>query len=501
LESQNRTDQLQVFPNQYVPLAAVNSGQFDWDLSFTDPNWSAAAFATFGLDAVADPKGIKYLQNTTASTGWITYQESSMFPTLGVSISAQVGPGTGTLQAYVSLDGVTWSQAVPFTIANDVSSYQLYADLSSVASGLYKYFIKIELDGAVQVHKIRISPVVQTSKFLFPRLTPGTVNSISYTDASPVGQGRATDITAMVPTGKSLIRGVTAISLVPESPTYSLSRDFAAANLVDGNPESIAYPGSSHLDYQIQLNGPHHVSGLSIDWNRYGMDPSFVKSWTVYRRNGNQPWQAASSGGYPGQATTTVAFDGVATDVRIVADSINWIGIYEVRVYGTTVSPQPVAPTTVRSNVTESQTYSISPGYGAANLIDGSASTAAYPASPKIDYQLGFISPTHLTWMRITWGSFGSKAGYVNNWSVLGRTAADQPWAVLAQGGFPNGLRHSVGCEFYFQLDRRIRGRVWRCAFSRRYRVVKHPGTGRPCRSQSSRPKPFDRGLPGRTGT
>jgi hypothetical protein len=439
IEDRNRTDQLQVFPDQFVPLDAVNSGQFAWDLSYGLPDWKSLTASINNVDVVSDPSGVLYLQNTTSSAGSVVYSESSMFPVLGLSIAAQVGPNAGTMQAYVSLDGINWSSPVSFVPANDISSYQLYADLSSVASGFYKYFIKVELSGGMQLHKLRITPCVQVSKFLFPALTPGTTNTIFYNDSSNIPQGRIMDVTTEIPTGKPLIRGLVAKSLVPESVTYSLSRDLSAANLVDRDPESMAYPAAPHLDYQISMRGPYHVTGISIDWGKFGTDSRYISSFSILAKNGTRPWQVIATGGFPAQETSSPVFDGTATDVRIIADSSsgNWIGIYDVRLFGTALPQQQIVPATVQSNVPENFTYSISRGYGATNLIDGSWRTFAYPASQKLDYQLGFAATTHLTWSRITWGRFGSSPGYIDNWSMLGRTAPDQPWITLAQGGFP----------------------------------------------------------------
>lgn len=438
MHSENRTDQLQVTPDQFVPLDAVNSGQFDWDLSFSASRWNTLPYAISNVAVSADSKGVSYLQNTTADNGSVTYFESTMFPTLGLGIAAQIGPGTGAMQAYVSLDGVTWSNPVPFTAVNNISSYQLYADLNSVASGFYKYFIKIELSGAMQVHKLRISPVVQVSRFIFPSLSAGATNTLNYLDASATAQSRTMEITTEIPGGDPQIRGLQAISQVPENATYSIARDYGAANLVDGDPESFAYPASTHLDYQISLNGPHHVTGISIDWGKFGTNPIYISSFSVLARKGpQQPWQTVVKGGYPGQSTSNPALDCTATDLRIVADSSNWIGIYELRVFGTAVSPNPIVPISIVSNVPESPIYSLARNEGAANLTDGSANTFAYPAAPNLDYQMGFAAPSDIGWMRVTWGYFGSRAGYVDQWSILGRTGSDQPWITLAQGGFP----------------------------------------------------------------
>ncbi len=117
----------------------------------------------------------------------------------------------------------------------------------------------------MRLHKIRISPIVQTAKWIFPVLTAGSANQFVYDDASPVNRVREMTITTEVPAGSPQIRGLQAQSLVPEDPVYSLARDYGAANLVDGDMDSLAYPSARHIDYAIHLNGPHVVSGVSID--------------------------------------------------------------------------------------------------------------------------------------------------------------------------------------------------------------------------------------------
>src|SRR5262249_48562348 len=242
-------------------------------------------------------------------------------------------PASGGSLRVSFFDGVTWSNPVTFQPTTDVSSFNVSANLTALARGYYSYDLRIELVGAVKVHKLRITPAVQTAEGLFPALVAGTVNQLSYSDESPQSQARSMRVTGAVPSGKPLIRGVHAKSLFPESPVYSLGRDYGAANLVDGDPDSLAYPSSRHIDYVIQLPGTHQVSGISIDWNYFGTQAPYVKSWQVLGRRGNQPWQSLATGGFPGVATLDVPLNATLTEVRIVADGYNSLGIYDVRVF------------------------------------------------------------------------------------------------------------------------------------------------------------------------
>ncbi|MGB8130683.1 MAG: hypothetical protein WCG81_12895, partial [Candidatus Angelobacter sp.] len=220
----------------------VGSGQFNWDLSFADANWKASPYLTGNLDVFSDATGSKYLAPVANAFGWLYYRESFMFPILGLSVTAQSTPNKGNMYAYFSTDGAHWSAPVPFTTTGAASGYQWSADLSTFAKGNYTYYVAVQISTGSQLHRLRISPVVQMSKWIFPSLAAGTSNQLQYSDSSPVVQPRRVEVISRVPAGNPEIRGLQAESLVTESPTSSLARDYGAANLVDGNPDSLAYP-------------------------------------------------------------------------------------------------------------------------------------------------------------------------------------------------------------------------------------------------------------------
>ncbi len=457
LSSDNQEDTVQFYSIGQVPVPnGVSSIQFDWNLTFAYAGWKQPAYLTSGVDVAADSSGANSLANTSTVPGYLVYRESSLFPVLALRILAQLAPGSsGSLQAYYSADGTNWSNGVPFQPTSGDSSFDLRADLSSLAGGASTYYVKVELDGAVQLHRLRISPVVQASLILFPRLQAGNQNQLVYQDLSAATQARALKVTTKVPTGKPLIRGVHAVSLIPESAAYSLAQDYAAANLVDGDLDSLAYPGSSHIDYVIQLNATYNVTGVSIDWGYFGSDARYVQSWQIQGRSGDQDWQELASGGFPGQATMDVPLNVTATELRLVASAGNWIGTYEVRVFGVAAPPfSTLLAAAVQSNVPENPIYSIARNYGAANLIDGDPKTLAYAGSKNLDYQISPGTLTHLSSANITWGYFGTNSAYVSSWSLLGRNGASQ-WTTLAQGGFPNSATTQINLDF-FATDVRI---------------------------------------------
>jgi hypothetical protein len=119
----------------------------------------------------------------------------------------------------------------------------------------------------------------------------------------------------------------------------------------------------------------------------------------------------------------------------VAANGAEPVGVNEVELLGSRTAVNNTY--TVQSNVPESLS-SIANHYGALSLIDGDVGTLAYPGGPHIDYQVSFGATKHLSQAVLDWGVFGTKADYVQSWSLLGRTGPGQPWFNLAQGGFPD---------------------------------------------------------------
>jgi hypothetical protein len=450
VHSENLQDNLQFFSEgTYLAPSRVNSAELKWDLSFGNGYALKYAYAGSGIQVATDSTGARVLVNASASPGYVVYQEFSPFPVLGASVDAQFGADNdGTLRAYISTDGIHWPSLIPFQSALGQSSFDQRADLTAAVAGVYSYFVKIELDGGSQVHRLRIISRMQTASFFFPSLKSGNPNQLTYSDSSPLTQARTLRVTTAIPAGNHEITGMRAQSLVPENTVYSITQDHGAANLVDGDPDSLAYPGGSHLDYLIPLNASYHVTAASIDWDYFGTDTRYVKSWQILASNGGQSWQVVASGGFPGIATLDIKLDTVATALRIIVDGSNWIGIYDLRLFGTVTAPSfPVTPLTAVSNVPESPAYSLALNYGAANLVDGNPKTLAYPGFPKVDYSISLPRSTHVTSAVINWDYFGTVPGYIDSWELFGRNGADQPWIPLSQGSFPNTSSSTISLD------------------------------------------------------
>lgn len=422
--------------------AAVTSGEFQWDFDFGSSMWSNYVSSQAGIYVTAGLNGLPVLADNSSTDGYLVFPQSSPYPVFSLLVSAQAGisASNGSALAYLSLDGVSWSSAVPLSANSPGSAYDLAADLSSLARGANSYYIKLELAGGIEISNLQIRSIVQVAKSVFPALTAGAVNNLNYADLSPQGQGRSVEITVAVPQGSLPLHGLSAASQVTEDAFYSIAEGYQAAHLVDGDSDTLAYPGSTQLDYVVHLNGISHVSAASIEWGYFGTDPGYVQSWNLYGRNGTQAWQLLSSGGFPNASTTNLALDAYATDLRITAASNNWIGIYEFRAYGGG-APSSLAglnALTASSQVAEDPIYSLGEGYGAANLVDGSPNTLAYPGASHIDYVINMGGAVaHVSDVKVTWGAFGSDPNYIQSWTLYGRNG-NQAWQTITSGGFPN---------------------------------------------------------------
>jgi hypothetical protein len=231
---------------------------------------------------------------------------------------------------------------------------------------------------------------------------------------------------------------VQATSAVPETVSGE-----GAANLIDGNLNSLAFPGSNHLDYTITLSAPTHVSGAAISWGSYGMGTGAVQSWTLYGRDGSyNAWQSLATGGAPNAGTTGLALNQRVTDLRIVADGPQNIGIYEVTVAGATA----LSGLSAIDNIGEVLWYS---GYGPpALMFDGNDyGPSAYPADPFLDYSIPLPASTYVDGVRIVWGNFGTNDIYMSDWELYGQKANSTEWVSLARGGFPNAFDTVVNVQ------------------------------------------------------
>ncbi len=93
-------------------------------------------------------------------------------------------------------------------------------------------------------------------------------------------------------------------------------------------------------------------------------------------------------GGLPNASEMDIPVDTILTDLRLTAIGNNWIGVYELKVYGDETAAisasSQLAPVSVSSNVPVSSAQ----GYPTASLMDRNPSTLAYLAAPEVDFSV-----------------------------------------------------------------------------------------------------------------
>lgn len=217
-------------------------------------------------------------------------------------------------------------------------------------------------------------------------------------------------------------------------------------NLVDGDENTFGYPGSVSVDYTIDPGQSTYFDGARVVWGSFGRSTQYVQSWRLLGLASDGTWEVVARGGFPDSTETVIPVHNRYRKLRIAADGPNWLGIYEVQVFGMAVPP--AGKLTVQSNVVEDPVYSLARHFQASNLVDGDPTTLAYPASTHVDYQVSLGQPMQLSSSSINWGGFGTSPVYVRSWSLLARNGANQQWVTLATGGFPNSTTTLLNLDF-----------------------------------------------------
>jgi hypothetical protein len=106
-------------------------------------------------------------------------------------------------------------------------------------------------------------------------------------------------------------------------------------HLSDGDPSTLAYPGAIAFDYQLDYGSDIQIDGANIDWGAFGTNPIYIQSWDILgQRDQEATWSPVARGGYPNSIKTWAAIHRTFRKLRIRATSVNWIGLYELSVYG-----------------------------------------------------------------------------------------------------------------------------------------------------------------------
>jgi hypothetical protein len=415
-------------------------------------------FAQHGLSYADETSGVqrtmgaggRWAVTTQTPNGTLKFYRKSPFPVTSLRVKSKfaIQSSQGSVAIRVSTDGVTWSRAMPLQGGIITTGGEGMVDFSAYVLGTTTAAIQIILGGsagAAELFSIDIETEAQLSKKMLPHVVPGQMNSFRYRDLSPSEQARAIDIELAIGTGRGELPVASAESLIPEDPQYSSAFNYQASNLIDNSSTSLAYPASFNVDYVLTLERQADVKQISLWWGSFGTDLQYVKNWAVYGRSNNQSaWALLSSGGSPGAAISDIALNGRVAQIKITADSNNWIGLYEAKVYGDETAPAiPPGQLTTVSQVPEDAVNSLGLHYQAANLTDGNTTTLAYPAAVHVDYVSSLNDVFHLSSATIVWGYFGTNPIYIGSWTLYGRNGPGS-WNVLASGGFPGAESTTV---------------------------------------------------------
>jgi len=124
---------------------------------------------------------------------------------------------------------------------------------------------------------------------------------------------------------------VSVSSNVPISPTSG----YPTSNLTDGNGSTPAYPGAPEVDYELDFGSDTLVDFANVTWGYFGTSPIYVQGWTLFgQRDGDFGWTALAQGGYPNANETQADVRRYVRRLRLRADSLNWIGVYDLSVFG-----------------------------------------------------------------------------------------------------------------------------------------------------------------------
>jgi len=100
-----------------------------------------------------------------------------------------------------------------------------------------------------------------------------------------------------------------------------------------------------------------------------------------------------------------------------------------------------------KSNVRESEEFSVARGETAEKLIDGSKDTRAAPAGHNFDYTISLANLYSINKINLSWGDDGQASGYIDSWK-LESSVDGENWEVIASGDFPKERETSVRKDF-----------------------------------------------------
>lgn len=240
-------------------------------------------------------------------------------------------------------------------------------------------------------------------------------------------QGGPGSPTSADPTPINISQGRQCVSNIYEDPTYCVARGYTANKLVDGNEQSLAYPGSHYVDYVVTLDGYDFIRSFHVHFGYFGYS-GYIDTWEVLALNPDGiSWQQLHTGGCPNADYFTGEVTHPTKAIRIKAHSnANWIGLYEFTVTG---HHNRAVGSTATLLTSGDPNYQKIPG----RLVDGNLATDAYAASNSFIYEALFSQPVDASYIAWVGNEFTSSAQYINNWSLSGYSNGE--WHELGSGG------------------------------------------------------------------
>ena len=126
---------------------------------------------------------------------------------------------------------------------------------------------------------------------------------------------------------------MTVISTVHEREDLSIAEGRGAEKLIDGNKKTLAAPGSNAIDYSISLLDNYEIKQMIVYWGDYGINPNYIRSWSIQSSDDGVTWKAVASGASPADDKTVINKQVTTARLRLTAESEkDWIGAYELEI-------------------------------------------------------------------------------------------------------------------------------------------------------------------------
>lgn len=143
-------------------------------------------------------------------------------------------------------------------------------------------------------------------------------------DAGAGGDAAAADAVVLLSGGKPVV------SLHSVGPAF----EQPASQLTDGSDATPAYPGDFVFDYEVHLENNYPIRSVALHFGSFAA-PEYIDSWSLMAVSDTGAVETLASGGVPPGPVVTLDLEQTVHKLRITASSqTNWIGVYELEVFG-----------------------------------------------------------------------------------------------------------------------------------------------------------------------